>query len=120
MFPSRSCQHRILILRPPAAPFTVLACLRLGFNSTSGAKNDCNHLSKQAADLSISRTRFQTSLGKQFNFTFDFGGGIQLFTKNHNAVTLGYKYDHISNAYRGQINPGFDSNVFYVGFSFFK
>jgi len=58
--------------------------------------------------------------GAQFNFTFDFDGGVQIMTKNHKAVTLGYKFYHVSNGFRGQINPGFDNNVFYAGFSIFK
>jgi hypothetical protein len=36
------------------------------------------------------------------------------------AVSIGYKYYHISNGSRGQINPGFDNNVLYLGYTFFK
>jgi hypothetical protein len=53
----------------------------------------------------------------QFNFTFNFGGGIQLFTASRRSFTVGYKYHHLSNADTGIINPGIDSNVIYVGFS---
>ncbi|NOT60552.1 MAG: hypothetical protein HOP19_10050 [Acidobacteria bacterium] len=56
----------------------------------------------------------------RFNFTFDFGGGVQFFTSSRKAITLGYKFHHLSNAYRSRINPGLDSNVFYVGLSLFK
>ncbi len=59
-------------------------------------------------------------LGKRFNFTADVGGGIQFFYQPQKAITVGYKLHHISNAERGDINPGFDSNVIYLGFSFFK
>jgi hypothetical protein len=59
-------------------------------------------------------------LGTKFNFTFDFGGGVQLFTHSRRAVTIGYKFQHFSNAGRGQVNPGFDANIFYAGFSVFK
>jgi hypothetical protein len=59
-------------------------------------------------------------LGKRFNFTADIGGGFQYFYQSHKALTFGYKLHHISNAERGDINPGFDSNVIYLGFSFFK
>ncbi len=58
--------------------------------------------------------------GKQFNFTADFGGGVQFFTSERRALTFGYRYHHLSNGNRGEINPGFDSNLFYAGFSFFK
>jgi hypothetical protein len=53
----------------------------------------------------------------QFNFTFNFGGGIQLFAASRRSFTVGYKYHHLSNADTGIINPGIDSNVIYVGFS---
>ncbi|MFN3329310.1 MAG: hypothetical protein ACK419_00095 [Pyrinomonadaceae bacterium] len=33
---------------------------------------------------------------------------------------FGYKYYHISNANRGLINPGFDNNIFFVGYRFFS
>jgi hypothetical protein len=56
----------------------------------------------------------------RFNFTFEFTGGVQFFTPERRAVTLGYKFHHISNANRSDVNPGLDANVIYVGYSFFK
>lgn len=56
----------------------------------------------------------------RFNFTFDFGGGVQVFTAGGKALTVGYKFDHISNAFRTDVNPGVDMNVVYVGFSVFR
>jgi hypothetical protein len=53
----------------------------------------------------------------KFNFTFNFGGGIQVFSASRRSFTVGYKYHHLSNAGTGIINPGVDSNVIYVGFS---
>ena len=40
--------------------------------------------------------------------------------KEKRAVTVGYKYYHISNGDRGLQNPGFDNNVFYIGYTFFS
>ena len=56
----------------------------------------------------------------RFNFTFDFSGGIQIVNSNRRAVTIGYKYEHISNGYRSNINPGVDAQMIFVGFSVFK
>ena len=53
----------------------------------------------------------------QFNFTFSFGAGVQIFRGNRNALTLGYRYHHISNDETAPRNPGVDSNLFYVGYS---
>lgn len=58
--------------------------------------------------------------GTKFNYTWDFGLGTQLFLTDDQALSLGYDFKHISNAYAGQTNPGFDSNIFYVGYSFFR
>jgi len=64
--------------------------------------------------------RVPTSGGAQFNFTGDFGGGVQWKTGARRAWTVGYRYHHVSNGYRADVNPGFDSNLFYVGFSIFR
>lgn len=57
---------------------------------------------------------------KQFNFTFDFGGGVQIVRSSKRAITIGYKYQHISNGDRSPINPGVDVQMLYGGFSIFK
>jgi opacity protein-like surface antigen len=56
----------------------------------------------------------------RFNFTFDFGGGVQIVRSSGRAITIGYKYQHISNGDRSPINPGVDVQMFYGGFSIFK
>lgn len=56
----------------------------------------------------------------RFNFTFDFGGGLQIMRDSGRAITVGYKYQHISNGDRSPINPGVDVQVVYAGFSIFK
>jgi hypothetical protein len=56
----------------------------------------------------------------QFNFTFEFSGGVQLFTASRKSITLGYKFQHVSNGGTAAFNPGLDANVIYAGFSIFK
>lgn len=58
--------------------------------------------------------------GTRFNFTADLGGGLEIRLKEKRSVVAGYKYHHISNAERGIANPGFDNNIFYVGYTFFS
>jgi len=53
----------------------------------------------------------------RFNFTFDFGGGIDIVRESRRAITVGYKYQHISNGDRSPINPGVDVQLIYVGYS---
>lgn len=54
-----------------------------------------------------------------FNFAGDFGGGLQYQIRRNQAISFGYKYFHISNISLGKTNPGYNANVFYVGYSFF-
>jgi len=56
----------------------------------------------------------------RFNFTFDFAGGLQVVNRNRHAFSIGYKYEHISNGYRANLNPGVDVQMITVGFSIFK
>jgi len=54
----------------------------------------------------------------KFNFMFDLGAGVQMRQGRGRVLTVGWKYHHISNAYRIRVNPGIDSNMFYTGVSF--
>ena len=53
--------------------------------------------------------------GKELNFTARAGLGIRLRAGPYTALTLGYRFHHLSNGFRGRINPGFDSNFFHLG-----
>jgi hypothetical protein len=66
------------------------------------------------------KKKIPNDFGAKFNFTADVSGGLQVMLKNKKAVTFGYKYHHLSNGNRANYNPGFDSNLFYVGFSIFR
>lgn len=58
--------------------------------------------------------------GSRFNFTYDFGGGVQVFRDSGRAFTFGYKYQRLSNGSRELNNRGFDGNLFYFGYSIFN
>ena len=58
--------------------------------------------------------------GSRFMYTIDFGCGINIFRKARQAVTIGYRYQHLSNANISLHNPGTDANTFYVGVSRFR
>lgn len=58
--------------------------------------------------------------GKKLNFTTAGGGGIEYRLKNKKAITFGYNFYHISNASRGVENPGYDAQLFFVGYTFFS
>jgi hypothetical protein len=54
------------------------------------------------------------------NFLIDLGGGIRIKTGERHAISLGYKFLHISNGFTSAVNPGVDNNIFYAGFSILK
>lgn len=55
----------------------------------------------------------------KFNFTGYFGGGFLIHASRKRAISLSYRYFHISNANTQHINPGYNANVFSIGYSFF-
>jgi hypothetical protein len=60
---------------------------------------------------------------RRFQFTGDFGGGFIVHLANPKQFMIfGYKYFHISNGNIGgkKWNPGYNANLFYIGFSVFK
>jgi hypothetical protein len=61
-----------------------------------------------------------SSEGSHFMYTVDFGAGVNIFRRERQAVTIGYRYQHLSNANISGHNPGTDANTFYVGVSRFR
>jgi len=53
-----------------------------------------------------------------FNFTFDFGAGVELYRSTSRSIRAEYRYHHISNHDTAQQNPGIDNGVFQVTYSF--
>jgi opacity protein-like surface antigen len=53
--------------------------------------------------------------GRQTNFAAGVGAGVQIPLARRTILTLGYRYHHLSNGFRGSINPGLDANVLYIG-----
>lgn len=56
-----------------------------------------------------------------YNFTGDFGGGFYYTLdreRQQKALVFGYRYFHISNFNTSKFNPGYNANIFYLGYSF--
>lgn len=53
--------------------------------------------------------------GRRLNFAVGVGAGVEISLPRHTILTLGYRYHHLSNGFRGRINPGLDANLLYVG-----
>ena len=54
----------------------------------------------------------------RFNFTYEFGGGVEWFYKQTGSVRVGFEIHHISNAHIGATNPGIDSGLFQFTYCF--
>jgi opacity protein-like surface antigen len=53
-----------------------------------------------------------------FNFTFEFGAGVQVFQTHTRSMQLEYRYHHLANVGGSAENPGIDSGVFKASYSF--
>jgi len=53
-----------------------------------------------------------------FNFMFAFGAGVEFYRHDHQSVALEYRVNHISNKFTAPENPGIDSGLFRVIYSF--
>jgi hypothetical protein len=53
-----------------------------------------------------------------FNFTFDFGAGIELYRSKSRSIRAEYRFHHISNANTARVNPGIDSGLLQATYSF--
>lgn len=55
--------------------------------------------------------------GRGLNYTFDVSVGVRWVLGANRVLAIGYRFHHLSNGFRGEINPGFDANIFYIGLS---
>ena len=85
------------------------------------AKNRLKPYAQTGAGIMVVNKAVPVPRSTLFQFTGDFGGGLMYMLSSRKAVSLGYKYFHISNGnINGKINnPGFNANVFYLNYSFF-
>jgi Lipid A 3-O-deacylase (PagL) len=63
-------------------------------------------------------TKIPVAGAGSFNFTFDLGLGIEFYRSHTRSLRAEYRFHHISNAYTAIMNPGIDSGLFQVAFTF--
>lgn len=54
----------------------------------------------------------------RFNFTFEFGAGVEFFRDRRHSWSAEYRIHHLSNGYTGNNNPGIDNQIVKVTYSF--
>jgi hypothetical protein len=58
--------------------------------------------------------------GTKWNLMTDFQIGGQYMLSEKKAIQFGYRYFHLSNVYLSDFNPGYNVNMFFIGYSIFK
>jgi hypothetical protein len=58
-----------------------------------------------------------TIFARKFNYTLEYGAGIQWRHSRRTSWRIGYKFHHLSNNYTAFDNPGLDGHVFFAGVS---
>lgn len=53
-------------------------------------------------------------LGAKFNFTIDGRGGVRIALPHERSISVAYAFEHMSNAYTAQSNPGLDAHMIFV------
>ena len=53
-----------------------------------------------------------------FNFTFEFGAGLEYYQSQSRSIRFEYQIQHFSNAYTAETNPGVDNGLFKLTYSF--
>lgn len=86
------------------------------------AKNRLKPYAQVGAGILVTNKAVPVPRSTLFQLTGEFGGGLMYLLNKKRAVSLGYKYFHISNGnINGKINnPGFNANVFYINYSFWS
>lgn len=74
------------------------------------------------AGFGVSRhlNRIPTIDGTKGNAMIDFQIGAQYMISEKKAINFGYRYFHLSNIYLSHRNPGYNMNMFFIGYSLFK
>lgn len=58
--------------------------------------------------------------GRKLNLTYSLDGGVDIFIRKKRALTIGYKFYHVSNAFTAERNIGTNDNMITVGYSFLR
>jgi hypothetical protein len=106
----------------PAHPVYGFAITPLGFTADFGRRHRVYPFLQTNEGIIASSEPIPINVtgATGLNFLIDVGGGVRVKTGRRHAISLGYKYLHISNGYTSAVNPGVDNNVFYAGFSILK
>ncbi len=58
--------------------------------------------------------------GRKLNLTYSLDAGLDIFTGKKQALAIGYKFYHASDAIHTKANIGTNDNMISIGFSFYR
>lgn len=108
----------------PSEPATIrkntvaFAAMPVGFKFIFRPKKRLKPFISTATGFIFSQKPIPVPESTTYNFAGSFGGGLSYSLKKRTSLNVGYRYFHISNMNIGQINPGYNANIFYIGVSF--
>ncbi|WP_162538158.1 acyloxyacyl hydrolase [Granulicella sp. WH15] len=89
-----------------------------GFRVNFAPKKKVQPLIDSHLGFLVSNRDIPVNNSSSFNFTFEFGAGVELFENHNRSLAIEYRLHHLSNAYLGYDNPGVDSQALAVTFRF--
>jgi opacity protein-like surface antigen len=72
------------------------------------------------AGLLLSAKKIPIETAGSFNFTFQFGAGLEYFRTRSQSIRLEYQLQHFSNGNTASANPGVDNGLFKLTYTFGK
>lgn len=90
-----------------------------GFRFVFMPKRRLKPFVQTSAGFIFTRKPIPVPQSPSYNFSGDFGGGLMYSLTRRKTVNFGYRYFHISNMNIGEVNPGYNANVFYISYSSF-
>jgi len=92
----------------------------LGFRVRFLSRHRWQPLLEASAGLHFSARDVPVDGARSFNFTFQFGTGVEWYGRERRALRFEFLLRHISNAGTGATNPGVDAPTIRVAYSFWR
>jgi Lipid A 3-O-deacylase (PagL) len=118
--PSETLYNFVFTYHSPAHAVYGFAVAPLGFTLEIAPARRIHPFAETIEGIIASTEPIPENLpdGTGLNFLFDLGGGLRWRVAPRQAISIGYRFLHISNAATTSFNPGVDNNVIYLGYSF--
>jgi hypothetical protein len=87
----------------------------LGLSATTAMGAKTNLILGAAAGMGFFPHNVPVPNSRRVNVVLEWGGAFTYDISPTQALELGYKFHHISNAYTSEHNPGVDANLFFLG-----